>query len=147
MAFVPTDRHLLRAKDLADARDFEPLGVDDLARAAGLSTAPRSRPPRSRRGSRPASCARTGARNAARFEKTACRRPTSFGSSLQPSDQEELMIKIANVQLWVHDQDEALAFYTQKIGLRCASMSRSPRWATSAGLRAGLPGSPTCRSS
>jgi uncharacterized glyoxalase superfamily protein PhnB len=27
------------------------------------------------------------------------------------------MIKIANAQLWVHDQDEALAFYTQKLGL------------------------------
>jgi AraC-like DNA-binding protein len=27
MAFVPTARHLLRAKDLADARYFEPLGV------------------------------------------------------------------------------------------------------------------------
>ena len=27
------------------------------------------------------------------------------------------MIKIANAQLWVHDQDEALAFYTQKVGL------------------------------
>jgi uncharacterized glyoxalase superfamily protein PhnB len=26
------------------------------------------------------------------------------------------MIKIANAQLWVHDQDEALAFYTQKLG-------------------------------
>ena len=26
------------------------------------------------------------------------------------------MIKIANSQLWVHDQDEALAFYTQKLG-------------------------------
>ena len=37
MAFVPPARHLLRAKDLADARYFEPLGVDDLARAAGLS--------------------------------------------------------------------------------------------------------------
>jgi catechol 2,3-dioxygenase-like lactoylglutathione lyase family enzyme len=27
------------------------------------------------------------------------------------------MIKIANTQLWVHDQDEALAFYTQKLGM------------------------------
>ena len=36
MAFVPPARHLLRAKDLADARYFEPLGVDDLARAAAL---------------------------------------------------------------------------------------------------------------
>ena len=27
------------------------------------------------------------------------------------------MIKIANAQLWVHDQDEALAFYTQRLGM------------------------------
>ena len=26
------------------------------------------------------------------------------------------MIRIANAQLWVHDQDEALAFYTRKLG-------------------------------
>lgn len=26
-------------------------------------------------------------------------------------------MKIANAQLWVHDQDEALAFYTEKVGL------------------------------
>ena len=26
------------------------------------------------------------------------------------------MMKIANAQLWVHDQDEALAFYTDKLG-------------------------------
>jgi len=43
MAFVPTARHLLRAKDLADARYFEQLGVDDLAQAAGLSRAHFSR--------------------------------------------------------------------------------------------------------
>ncbi len=43
MAYVPTARHLLRAKDLADARYFEPLGVEDLARAAGLSRAHFSR--------------------------------------------------------------------------------------------------------
>ena len=27
------------------------------------------------------------------------------------------MIKIANAQLWVHDQDEALEFYTRKVGM------------------------------
>lgn len=43
MAFVPPARHLLRAKDLADARFFEPLAVDDLAAAAGLSRAHFSR--------------------------------------------------------------------------------------------------------
>ena len=43
MAFVPPARHLLRAKDLADARYFERLDVDDLAHAAGLSRAHFSR--------------------------------------------------------------------------------------------------------
>jgi AraC-like DNA-binding protein len=43
MAAVPSARHLLRAKDLADARYSEPLEVDDLARAAGLSKAHFSR--------------------------------------------------------------------------------------------------------
>jgi AraC-like DNA-binding protein len=43
VAFVPPARHLLRAKDLADARYYEPLEVDDLARAAGLSKAHFSR--------------------------------------------------------------------------------------------------------
>jgi catechol 2,3-dioxygenase-like lactoylglutathione lyase family enzyme len=27
------------------------------------------------------------------------------------------MMKIANAQLWVHDQDEALEFYTKKLGM------------------------------
>jgi catechol 2,3-dioxygenase-like lactoylglutathione lyase family enzyme len=26
------------------------------------------------------------------------------------------MVKVSSAQLWVHDQDEALAFYTQKLG-------------------------------
>jgi AraC-like DNA-binding protein len=43
MAYVPPARHLLRAKDLADARYADPLDVDDLARAAGLSRAHFSR--------------------------------------------------------------------------------------------------------
>jgi len=40
---LPPARYLLRAKDLADARYFEPLTVGDLARAAGLSPAHFSR--------------------------------------------------------------------------------------------------------
>src|SRR4051794_8164455 len=43
MAFVPPARHLQRAKDLADVRYAEPLGVDALAEAAGLSRAHFSR--------------------------------------------------------------------------------------------------------
>jgi AraC-like DNA-binding protein len=43
MAFPPPARHLLRAKDLADARYTERLDVGDLAGAAGLSKAHFSR--------------------------------------------------------------------------------------------------------
>jgi AraC-like DNA-binding protein len=43
MVYTPTARHLLRAKDLADARFADPLDVDDLAAAAGLSRAHFSR--------------------------------------------------------------------------------------------------------
>ena len=45
------------------------------------------------------------------------------------------MIKIANSQLWVHDQDEALAFYTEKLGWEVRSDVTVPelgnfRWLT-----------------
>jgi AraC-like DNA-binding protein len=43
MAFAPTARHLLRARDLADARYADPLGVAEMAAAAGLSRAHFSR--------------------------------------------------------------------------------------------------------
>ncbi len=43
MRVVPSERHLLRARDLVDARYTEPLEVADLARAAGLSRAHFSR--------------------------------------------------------------------------------------------------------
>jgi AraC-like DNA-binding protein len=53
MAFAPPARHLLRARDLADARYAEPLRVDDMARAAGLSRAHFSREFRSAFGESP----------------------------------------------------------------------------------------------
>ena len=43
MAAPPPERHLLRARDLADARYTEELTVADMAREAGLSTAHFSR--------------------------------------------------------------------------------------------------------
>jgi AraC-like DNA-binding protein len=43
MAFALTERQLLKARDLADARYFEPLTVDDMARAASMSRAHFSR--------------------------------------------------------------------------------------------------------
>jgi AraC-like DNA-binding protein len=43
MAQHPPARYLLRAKDLVDARYADPITVDDLAAAAGLSRAHFSR--------------------------------------------------------------------------------------------------------
>ena len=45
------------------------------------------------------------------------------------------MIRFANAQLWVHDQDEALAFYTKKLGMEVRSDVTVPemgnfRWLT-----------------
>jgi AraC-like DNA-binding protein len=39
VATLPIQRHLLRARDLADVRYAEPIGVADMAAAAGLSQA------------------------------------------------------------------------------------------------------------
>lgn len=44
-------------------------------------------------------------------------------------------MRIANAQLWVHDQEEALAFYTQKVGMEVRSDVTLPemgdfRWLT-----------------
>jgi predicted enzyme related to lactoylglutathione lyase len=45
------------------------------------------------------------------------------------------MIRIANAQLWVNDQEEALAFYTQKVGMEVRMDATMPemgnfRWLT-----------------
>jgi catechol 2,3-dioxygenase-like lactoylglutathione lyase family enzyme len=45
------------------------------------------------------------------------------------------MYRISTVQLWVHDQDEALAFYTKKVGMEVRSDVTLPelgdfRWLT-----------------
>jgi catechol 2,3-dioxygenase-like lactoylglutathione lyase family enzyme len=45
------------------------------------------------------------------------------------------MIRIANAQVWVHDQDEARAFYTEKLGMEVRSDVTVPelgnfRWLT-----------------
>ncbi len=39
------------------------------------------------------------------------------------------MVTIANAQFWVHDQDEALAFYTRTLGWEVRSDVRVEEWA------------------
>jgi predicted enzyme related to lactoylglutathione lyase len=52
------------------------------------------------------------------------------------------MIKIANAQLWVHDQDEALAFYTKKVGMDVRSDVTVPELGNFRWLVVSPPGQP-----
>src|SRR6476646_4112847 len=115
MAFVPGVRHLTRAKDLADRRYADPLGVDDLARAAGLSRAHFSREFRRRFGESPHAYLLTR-----RLERAAALRHARVRPSCKQHKwrrhggrdflgwshidlEEETAVKIATAQIWVHD--------------------------------------------
>lgn len=52
------------------------------------------------------------------------------------------MMKVANAQLWVHDQEEALAFYTEKVGMEVRSDVTLPELGGFRWLAVGLPGQP-----
>jgi catechol 2,3-dioxygenase-like lactoylglutathione lyase family enzyme len=52
------------------------------------------------------------------------------------------MFRIANAQLWVHDQDEALAFYTNKLGLEVRADVTLPEVGDFRWLTVGPPGQP-----
>src|SRR3954452_25003467 len=52
------------------------------------------------------------------------------------------MIQLANAQLWVHDQDEALAFYTQKLGWEVRSDVTLPEMGDFRWLAVGPAGQP-----
>jgi uncharacterized glyoxalase superfamily protein PhnB len=50
------------------------------------------------------------------------------------------MIRIASAQLWVHDQEEALAFYTDKVGMEIKSDVTIPELGDFRWLTVGPPG-------
>ena len=50
------------------------------------------------------------------------------------------MIKVAHAQLWVHDQDEALAFYTDKLGMEVRADVTLPELGDFRWLTVGPPG-------
>lgn len=52
------------------------------------------------------------------------------------------MIRIANAQVWVHDQDEALAFYTQKLGMEVRADASFDELGNFRWLTVGPPGQP-----
>jgi predicted enzyme related to lactoylglutathione lyase len=52
------------------------------------------------------------------------------------------MIKVATAQLWVNDQDEALAFYTEKVGMEVRVDATVAELGNFRWLTVGMPGQP-----
>jgi catechol 2,3-dioxygenase-like lactoylglutathione lyase family enzyme len=52
----------------------------------------------------------------------------------------EMLKNLTNVQVWVHDQDEALAFYTEKLGLELRDDVTVPELGNFRWLTVGVPG-------
>jgi catechol 2,3-dioxygenase-like lactoylglutathione lyase family enzyme len=53
-----------------------------------------------------------------------------------------MLKRLTNVQVWVHDQDEALAFYTEKLGLELREDVTVPEMGNFRWLTVGVPGQP-----
>jgi catechol 2,3-dioxygenase-like lactoylglutathione lyase family enzyme len=51
-----------------------------------------------------------------------------------------MLKQLANVQVWVHDQDEALAYYTEKLGLELREDVTVPEMGNFRWLSVGVPG-------
>src|SRR2546423_7216792 len=51
-----------------------------------------------------------------------------------------MLKQLTNVQVWVHDQDEALAFYTEKLGLEIREDVTVPEMGNFRWLSVGVPG-------
>jgi catechol 2,3-dioxygenase-like lactoylglutathione lyase family enzyme len=53
-----------------------------------------------------------------------------------------MLKQLTNTQVWVHDQDEALAFYTEKLGLEVREDVTVPEMGNFRWLSVGVPGQP-----
>jgi catechol 2,3-dioxygenase-like lactoylglutathione lyase family enzyme len=53
-----------------------------------------------------------------------------------------MLKQLTNVQVWVHDQDEALAFYTEKLGMELRDDVTVPEMGNFRWLTVGVPGQP-----
>ena len=51
-----------------------------------------------------------------------------------------MLMQLTHVQVWVHDQDEALAFYTEKLGMELREDVTVPEMGNFRWLSVGIPG-------
>src|ERR671935_621571 len=118
--------------------------------SAGCSAArqrPTDRPIRRRRrtsASRRACSSPGPGPRAARLEKTAARATAKVASVCchHRSGGMTMLKQLTFVNVWVHDQDEALAFYTEKLGMEVRADVTMPELGDFRWLTVGLPGQP-----
>src|SRR5438094_9118687 len=109
-----------------------------------MASRPRPTEPRIRRrsgpGFRPACSLHGRARTPAVFEKTARRHMANVAAVNSTNGRMTMLKQLTNVQVWVHDQDEALAFYTEKLGLELRDDVTVPEMGNFRWLTVGVPG-------
>jgi catechol 2,3-dioxygenase-like lactoylglutathione lyase family enzyme len=75
------------------------------------------------------------------LEKTTATSPANVAADRSTRPEATTMLKqLTNVQVWVHDQDEALAFYTEKLGLELREDVTVPEMGNFRWLTVGVPG-------
>jgi catechol 2,3-dioxygenase-like lactoylglutathione lyase family enzyme len=75
------------------------------------------------------------------LEKTAAPGAAKVAADRSTTPEDDDMLKqLANVQVWVHDQDEALAFYTDKLGMELREDVTVPEMGNFRWLSVGVPG-------
>jgi catechol 2,3-dioxygenase-like lactoylglutathione lyase family enzyme len=74
------------------------------------------------------------------LEKTAAHGAGNVAADRSTRPEENMLKQLATVQVWVHDQDEALAFYTDKLGLELREDVTVPEMGNFRWLSVGVPG-------
>jgi catechol 2,3-dioxygenase-like lactoylglutathione lyase family enzyme len=74
------------------------------------------------------------------LEKTAARPRANVAADGSTTRRTTMLKQLTNVQVWVHDQDEALAFYTEKLGLELREDVTVPEMGNFRWLSVGVPG-------
>src|SRR4029450_7164595 len=80
------------------------------------------------------------ARSRARLEKTAAGTAANVASDHSPPWRITMLKQLTHTQVWVHDQDEALAFYTEKLGMELREDVTVPELGNFRWLSVGIPG-------
>src|SRR5262245_22594023 len=79
-------------------------------------------------------------RSPAVFEKTSAPPRANVGATVQLQTEDDMLKQLTHVQVWVHDQDEALDFYTNKLGMEVREDVTVPEMGNFRWLSVGLPG-------